>query len=108
MNCKRFLLALCLALLLVVPGWIVAGGEYEPFEGKPAEEIDISGVTWYFLYVTTYDAWCMKAMAVSGTTTQFRTSWSYVSGDIDYATAWTNRAATAGASAFQVKATAFD
>jgi len=53
--------------------------------------IDISGTTYYFMYTTSGGDWYMKAMDTTNTN-QFRTTYYFVVGDADYATAWTNRA----------------
>lgn len=68
--------------------------------------VDLSGDTYYVMYVSSNRGWYIKAIDTS-TTDQYRFSYSYVSGDTDYETAWTNRASTAGASAYQTFESAF-
>ncbi len=71
-----------------------------------AANVDLSGTTYYIQRVTSKGGWYIKALDTTDTD-QFRITYSYVSGDTEYQTAWTNRASTGGTSAYQVFETAF-
>jgi hypothetical protein len=100
-------LMIILGLIFVSSTMIVnslAGDPLENFRGT--YNIDLSGTTYYIMKTTTRGAWHIKAIDTSGTNA-YRYSYSYVSGDTDYVTAWSNRAATGGVSAYKTYEGAF-
>lgn len=68
--------------------------------------VDLSGTTYYIMYLTSNRGWYIKAIDTTNAN-QYRFTYSYVSGDTDYQTAWTNRAVTSGASAYKAFEDAF-
>ncbi len=69
-------------------------------------DMDISGVTWYVGFTTAQGGWYIKAIDTT-TADVYRVTYSYVSGETNYPTAWANRAVTAGVSAYRTYSDAF-
>jgi len=100
---KKFITFSIIFLLLFIPATSFAEDFFSSFRKY---KIDLSGITYYIMKTTAYGAWYIEAIDTS-TTNQYRFTYSYVSGDTDYQTAWTNRAVTSGASAYKAFEDAF-
>lgn len=100
---KGFLLMASFLVLFAAP---VFGGGTWIADNFYTYNVDLSGTTYYIMAITTGGAWYIKAIDTTNTD-QFRITYSYVSGDTNYAVAWEDRAVVSGVSRYKTFEEAF-